>query len=180
MNPIGVIGVILVALGIGFGSYHSGHSNGVAEQSVKDQKQFDDINEKLTKQKAEASTLYKTLADQVIAKQAADDEFKTQLEKQREIYRTDTDALRRKYAATSLRFTTTTAQDPRGGGGGGGSPQGAGAEATTAEGPTVVQLPDQITADLRQLTLDADFWLDEYRACYTWANRPSLGVTQDP
>jgi hypothetical protein len=44
--------------------------------------------------------------------------------------------------------------------------------AAGADGPAVVQLPDAVAGDLRQLAFEADRLKDEYATCYRYVNGP--------
>lgn len=167
MNPYIIIAAIIALAGAFFGGERIGHRNGVNQQKVADQAQFDKVNTDLAKQKAEAARLYEQAQKDIITKQTAEAEFKTQLEKQRAQANTTITALRRDYDARSLRFTI---KDPgcRAGGGDSSATQGNPASPATT---TEVQLPDSIARNLRQLVEDADSLKIEYQACYDWANR---------
>lgn len=170
-SKIVILLAILAAIGLaGFTGYKSGHHNGVNQQKVLDQVEFDRINGKLTTQKSEADVTFRRLSAEAIAKQAEVDAFKTQLEMNRAKNQNVIDGLRRDLASRGLRFTAPA--EAAGCGGGGGSPQGPEIKTARADATTVIELPRKITEDLRQLTFDADQLRVEYQRCYDWANAP--------
>ena len=168
MNPYTALGAVLLALGLFFGGEHVGHTRGVNAQQVKDQAQFDQINAGITAAKAKANEIYRQAQDANLALATERDQLKTTLEAERETNRVTTDSLRSKYSAASLRFKLT---QNSGYGAGCGSAKAPGADSSVAAAPPVVQLPDKIAADLRQLTFDADTIVDNYRECYGYANK---------
>lgn len=168
MNPYLIIGA-LVALAAAFGGGdYLGHGRGIDEQKVADQKIFDQINAGLAKQKAEANALYQQAQADIIALQAERDDLKTTLEKEREEARKTTDDLRSKYAGLSLRFRSVQSGGNRPNGAGAQSAGGNPASPATA---SVLQLPDQVAGNLRQLAFDADKLRDDYALCYGYANK---------
>lgn len=166
-----IIALLWVAslAGVGWFAETDGHASGVTSQKVVDQKQFDAINRQLDAQKAEAGALLKKANADIVAAMAAADSFKTQLERDSETRKAEIDTLRRSYAGRSLRFATSS----KAAGCGAGSSGASGAEGAAAgpDGSAVVQLPDQVTADLRQLTVDGDVLKSEYRKCRDYVYR---------
>ena len=167
-----VIAEVLIVLVLLVGSYTSGNyfgrAHGVASQKAEDQLKFDAVSQKLTEQTADANAKLLILNANIITSQAAADQFKTNLEKERAINRNTVDGLRAKCANDSLRYAAS--QDAGRGVGSGG----AGATkdiAPSASAPTILQLPDSITAALRQLTADADSLATDYQTCYRYVNR---------
>lgn len=172
MNPYLLLVIGLALAGAYFGGEHQGHAAGVNDQKVTDQATFDRYNREIDRNKTEAASLLATANAKIVAGQAREDEFKTQLEKAREINRNEVDTLRRKYASTGLRFAAPAAAGCGDGRGGSSGPE---TKTAGAEGPlVVVQLPDKITGDLRQLTVDADTLRVEYAACYAYVNRDQV------
>jgi len=158
-----------------------GYIRGVTFQKGEDQKVIDKVNKDLDDQRSQANLKYRQLSEAVILAQQATDAFKTQLEKAREINRNEVDTLRRKYNTASLRFATTSPTTGQGCGGRGDGPSGEAGPTTGAGGAvTVVQLPDKITGDLRQLVVDADRLRVEYATCYAYVNRPALTPAPEP
>jgi hypothetical protein len=169
LNPYLLLGGVLLWLAslVGVGTWQ--HTEGVAEQKVEDQREFDRINAAITKQKSEATAKYSAKQAEVIAVMAERDQFKNQVEKERNEHRIETDALRARYAGLGLRFRPAEGAGPGAGGGSAASPPGNPAGAVA---PAVVQLPDAVARNLRQLVFDADRLRDEYAACYAYANGP--------
>lgn len=159
-----VIAAVLAIVAIGADRF--GYTRGVNAQKVADQVEFDAINAKLTTQKAEAAAAYRQAQDDIIALQVERDQIKTDLEKKREADRKTTDDNRTKFASLGLRFPA-----PKGAGDRADScgPKAPGANAAEPSAPATVELPKQITSDLRQLALDADNLADEYRKCHGYA-----------
>ena len=170
MNQYIIIALVWLSslLGVGVWQNHSGHVAGVNAQKVSDQVQFDKINQERADQKTAANAEYRKVQDENLALMADREAFKTTLEKEREKNRIATNALRDKYSSVGLRFAT-------GQGAGLGrcscSTQSPGANSPSSDGPSVVQLPDKVTSDLRQLEYDADTLADEYRKCYSYAQQ---------
>jgi len=166
VNPILILVIGLVWLGslVGVGKWQ--HTAGVTAQKVADQVQFDTINQKLADQKAEAAEILKKANASNLALMVERDRLKTTLEKTREENRQATAAARDHYAGLGLRFQPSQAA---GCGRGGGGTQGAGADPAATDAAATVELPEAITASLRQITYDADTLADEYRKCYGYA-----------
>jgi hypothetical protein len=166
LNPYAILGGVLIWLASLVGVGYWQHDAGVASQKVADQGEFDRINTEIAKQKDQASAMYRAKQVEVIATMAERDKFKNQLEAERGQHRAETDALRARYSGIGLRFRPAEGAGPGAGGGGTGSAQG---NAASADVPAVVQLPDEVAADLRQLAFEADRLRDEYATCYGWA-----------
>ena len=161
-----VIALVWVASLVAVGAWQN--DAGINEQKVADQARFDKANNDIAEQKAQANAAYRAFQEHNVALMVERDQLKTTLEKEHEKNRIATDALRNKYAAASLRFA---ASQGAGSGDGGRSAQGAGIDSASSSAAAVVQLPDQITADLRRLSFDADELADNYRECYGYAQR---------
>lgn len=168
MNPYLILGFVLFIVVSGAAGFASGHHSGVTDQKAADQVQFDKINLDISTQKTQANALYRKQQDASIALMVERDQLKTTLEKQHAINKTTTAALRDKYFGIGLRFST---RKTAGLGSGSGSAQGAGTDPASAEPSTLVQLPGEITADIRHLAFDADHLADDYRKCYGYANQ---------
>jgi hypothetical protein len=168
MNPYIIIAVLLAIAGAFAGGEIDGQKRGDADRVIADQKQFDAINAKITAQKAEANSLLEKAQADIITAQAAADSFKTQLEKDSETRQTQIDTLRRQYAGVSLRFKSSQAPGCGASGAITNSTQGT---AASPNGGAVIQLPDQVTADLRQLTVDGDNLISEYKKCRDFVYR---------
>lgn len=168
MNPYLIIGALIALAAAFFGGDYLGHGRGIDEQKVEDQKQFDQINDGLAKQKAEANTIYRQAQADIITLQTERDALKTTLENEREAARKTTDDLRTKYAGLSLRFKSAKTAGDRGNSAG---TQSAGSNPAGPAAASVLQLPDQVAVDLRQLAFDADTLKDDYAKCYGYAEK---------
>jgi hypothetical protein len=165
-----LVGIIMLVAATVAGE-HFGHTRGVNEQKVEDQVVFDNYHNAVEEQKSQASALLVKVQATIIAEQEAGAAFKNQLEIDRAKNRDDVDALRRKYADSKLRFIAPATGQTSGCGGGSGGSAGTEGKASGPDAPTVVQLPDSIAGNLRQLTLDADKLSGEYATCYRYVNR---------
>ena len=140
----------------------AGDRIGVNRQKAADQVQFDRINGQLRDQKAEAARQLAVLHEENLKLILDRDTLKTNLEKQYAAARQETTTVRRELSALSLRFTVETGTR------GGGSISSGSSEVIPASvaGTTLVELPEKITADLRQWAEDADALRDAYALCY--------------
>lgn len=154
------LGLILVSLYVGY-------DLGQDSQKAKDQIKFDQVNQERSDQKAQANKLLADLQQQIITEQAQAAKFKNQLEKQRAENNQAVNDLRTQYASAGLRFTI------KGSGCGDSSSGSSGSQgcSSRADAPTSIQLPETITASLRQLAFDADRLAVEYATCYAYVNR---------
>ena len=167
MNPYIILGALVSAIALFSGGFMAGKHYGTTTQKVADQAEFDKINNERTAQKAEANKLYRQAQSDIIALQAERDTLKTTLETERETNRKATDDLRTKYSGLSLRFRAQSARP----GANSGSTACPGTGPASAAAAPVLQLPDSITSDLRQLALDADKLRDDYAECYGYAKK---------
>ena len=168
MNPYIIIAVLLAIAGAFGAGEFDGHKRGTVAQAIADQKQFDAINAQIVTQKMEAHSMLEKAQADIITAQAAADSFKTQLEKDSETRQTQIDTLRRQYAGVSLRFKSAQAPGCGASSAGASSAQGT---APSPDGGAVVQLPDTVAANLRQLTVDGDTLISEYKKCRDFAYR---------
>lgn len=168
MNPYAIIAALVVAIGLWFGGDHVGHTRGINEQKVADQGKFDKVNADLTENKAEAAGILKTKNAEILALMIERETLKTTLEKDREKNRVATNALRDKYASIGLRIELgkDSGRWP-----GGGSASSTVVNSTGVDAAAILQLPDTVTGNLRQLVFDADNLADEYRKCYGYAQQ---------
>lgn len=171
MNPYVIIGALVAALALGGGGYWYGASVGRAKQEVADQAQFDAVNAKLAAQKAEAATQLAAVNARVLATLTERDALKTKLLTEKDTHDQVTAVLRGRYAALRLRVAVPGAAQAGGGGGGGDGAGGAGGDAARSAGAALVQLPDAVAGDLRQLAFDADRLRDDYALCYGYATQ---------
>lgn len=144
---------------------HVGHTAGVAEQKVADQRLFDQINREREQQRAEADALYRAEQEKTIAALVERDAFKHQLEVTDAENRKATAALAAKYSGMGLRFRAVE------GSGAGQNCRGPAPAEGNAPGPdaaSVVQLPDALAGSLRRIVADADALKDEYAKCYAY------------
>ena len=167
MNTYILISILLAIAGAFAGGEFDGRHRGADQQVVADQAKFDRMNLALAKQKDEANALLEKAQADIITAQAAADDFKTQLEKESAARKTDNDRLRGSYAGRSLQYASKA---PRCGAGGSDA-NGAQGAAASPDAAAVVQLPDTITRDLRQLTFEADTLKSEYQKCFDWVRR---------
>lgn len=161
-----IIGLIWLASLVAVGYWQEGA--GENTQKVADQKKFDSIEHDLTEQKAKAGREMQDSLKENLAIATDRDNFKTQLENERETHRIATIALERKYSSLSLQYR---AAKDSGSGTSGSRPLPGGENPAVATSTPVLQLPDEITANLRQLTRDADDLNDDYRKCFDFAER---------
>lgn len=168
LNPYFIIGALIAAAALFFGGDHLGHTRGVNEQKVTDQLQFDKINDERTQQKDEANRLYQGAQANIIALIAERDKLNHDLEVKDAEHKQVTAGLAAKYAGLELRFRAAQGAGDRANGAG---TNGSGPNAPSADDAPVLQLPDQITRDLRKLTRDADELKDAYSTCYAYANQ---------
>jgi hypothetical protein len=169
MNPSAILGVVIVVVAAIGGSFFYGVGVGKDRQEVADQGQFDEINKRLSDQKAEAAEKLRKAAIDFFALLAERDQLKTKLETEKAAHDKTTLDLNRKYSSLKLQFVAV--QKAGGSGDGGGRAQGPAANPSGAGGPSLVQLPDEIAANLRQLAFDADQLLGNYALCYGWAQK---------
>lgn len=169
LNPYAILGALAVWLASLVGVGYWQHDAGVSAQKVADQRQFDRINTERAQQADQANVMYRAKQAEVIAALAERDAFKNQLEKERGEHRAATDALAARYAGLQLRFRAAQGAAP---GDRGGRADSAAPNAPGADAAPVVQLPDAVATDLRQLALDADRLRDEYATCYGYATGP--------
>jgi hypothetical protein len=170
INPWVILGFVVALATTNLGSYFYGMGVGEDKQAVADQVQFDKINKDIADQKSLAGAILVQSHKDVIEKMKQRDEFKNKLGEQREENRQITHKLSNVYAAYSLQFELD--ESPRCWRGGVYT-KGAECYATSnaqAAVKTVIQLPEKITADLRQFADDSEGWLDEYRLCYAYTH----------
>lgn len=167
INPWVILAIVVAWLGsLGAVGYWQ-HDAGVAAQKISDQAQFDKINQERADEKAAANAIYRKTQDANLALATERDQLKTNLEKEHAANQKRTADLADTYARVRLRFNAPSTGHRNSGG----STEGASAGSAGTAGTTVVQLPDQITSDLRQLVIDADNLKDAYTECYDYANK---------
>jgi hypothetical protein len=128
----------------------------------------------LDKQKHDALQLLVSTQADVDAANLKAQKLAAQKDKDYATYMQSTADLARQYQSRELRFRTQAAPAPRCGSGGGPAVSGAASQAQPAAG-TVVQLPDPVASNLRQLTVDADNLRNAYSRCVAAVNGgPSL------
>ena len=171
MNPWVILALVLAFLGVGGSSFMYGDHVGTLGQQVKDQKQFDQINADIAKNKVIADAIYRN-AQAIIIQQAADRALSdNQREKERQTDAKTNSDLRAKYDATILRFHTTKTPGPGNCGTNTNSP---GTSTTGDSGTVEVQIPDEIARKLRSIVFDADSLSTDYTLLYNWAHDPNL------
>lgn len=170
-NPWLLLGIVAIWLASLVGVGYWQHGAGAAAKALDDQHQFDKINHDLTEQKTTAAGL---LADAHAANallQADRDSLKTQLEKDHVQAQAVTNDLRSQLAGVKLQFRAVAGT---GCGQGGGGASGGGSDTAGDAGTAVVQIPEKIAGDLRQLAFDDDTVKDDYRTLYRWAHSDAV------
>ena len=165
-SPWALLAALAIVVGAALGGYTAGRMAGVNAQKVADQEAFDEVDQKLAAQKAEASAAYRAFQEHNIALVVERDQLKTNLEKRHAQDAAATDADRRQFAGLGLRFAAAEnagCGDRRLGAGS------AEADAARTDAAAAVELPATITSDLRQLVFEADQLADSYRECYGYA-----------
>ena len=171
MNPWVILALVLAFLGVGGSSFMYGDHVGTLGQQVKDQKQFDQINADIAKNKVIADAIYRN-AQAIIIQQAADRALSdNQREKERQTDAKTNSDLRAKYDATILRFHTTKTPGP---GDCSGNTPGSTSSPPGDTGTVEVQIPDEIARKLRSIVFDADSLSTDYTLLYNWAHDPNL------
>lgn len=166
-SPWILLAFALALMGVGMYEHSEGVDSGIERQKVADQREFDSVNAKLAANKAEAAEILRKAQAANVAVMAERDALKTKLEEERQANEKQNRDLRARYAELKLRFTIPS---DRGSRDGGASPAPATGDAPGAASPgIVVELPDKIAADLRQLTFDADELRTAYAVCYGYA-----------
>jgi hypothetical protein len=165
MNPYAIIIGILVFLGALVGAERFGEHRGIALQAQTDQTRFDKISRDLDAQKAQANKLMADAAARDAAAAAAAAQLHQQQEIAHENDQARTDAAhQRAIDAGRLRFAGT--REDAGGGRSGGSAVPAPADAAGPAGAATVELSDEASGALRELTFECDRLADNYRAAY--------------
>lgn len=116
-------------------------------------------------QKIKAEAILAEKSAKNVALMVERDALKTKLEKEDAANRKTTDDLRARYATRSLQFVSSQRCGPSGGGTGS-----AAADSSGNDAATIIQLPDEIARNLRQLANDADKLADDYKKCFNYAN----------
>jgi hypothetical protein len=163
MNQYLIILLVWLASLVGVGLYANskGHASGVNEQKAVDQLAFDKINEERTHQAIEANAIYRGAQERIIALQVERDKLKNKLGAEYVANQKATADLADEYARRELRFRAPSARPGADGAGADSS----GSDAASAPAGPVVQLPETVTRDLRQLAKDADDLKDAYGLC---------------
>lgn len=170
MNPYLIIGGLVFLAVACAGSAYEGIQFGDSRRAVADQKQFDEINADITKQKAEAHAVLEQALNNNLDLLAERETLKDQLQKDRNNARDKTDSLTRQLSFERLRFPAAEAPGcgPGGGGAASISTEAAGASAAPAG---LIQLPERIESDLSALMAKADRLKDDYAECYGYATQ---------
>jgi hypothetical protein len=174
MNPWVILGAVVFYFASLFGADQFGHSRGINQQKVISQAQFDKTNSDLADQKAFANQRYRDAQNSILALQADRDKFKQLLGAKNVENQNITNKLRDTYAAYGLRFQS--AENTGCGHSAGFTESGTGNGAGNAE-TKIVQLPETITRNLRQLAYEADQLNDDYKLCYDYANKVEPAIT---
>lgn len=147
-----------------------GFKRGIGEQKEIDQKEFDRINLALSDQKKEAAAVLAKANAENTRIRIDRDKLKSTLENERAQHEQANRDIRAEFAGRSLQFRSSAGEGSGCGGGSGGSQTG-GANPAAPVSAQVIQLPEKIAADLRQLTFDADQLNAEYAVCYGFVNK---------
>ena len=170
-NPwviIGIIGLWLASLvSVGFWQ----HGAGIDAQTLVDAKEFKRIDDERTEQKRVANVTLRKALEKNIAVQLANDKRAQEQEKENAKLKADFDDIRRKYVGVGLRFPAAESPGHRPGGA---SALPAGTDTAVPAAAAVLQLPDSVTANLRQLAYEADQVTANYDRCYQFAEGRGL------
>jgi hypothetical protein len=153
------------------GVYTEGYTHGVDAQKATDQVEFDRIERDITEQKAQANALYQSALADIVKAQAANDQFKTQLEKAREINRSQTNDIARRLAGQRLRFAADPPAQAAGCGAGGGGAASSPPEAPRDASPAACVVSAAVDTALKSIVFDADTLRDDYKLLFEWAHR---------
>jgi hypothetical protein len=154
---LGAIGAVILGYG------HSRYNLGVRTTTAA-------YEAALSKQKVEAAQLLASETEKVLVAERQLNEIVRKAKNERDILQVKNAADLKRLSATRLQFSTTEAGCRSGDSGTAGNPS----AAASNPGATIVQLPEQINSDLRQLAADAQSILIDYGTLYAYVNRPDL------
>lgn len=171
-----IVGILALIVGILTGGLYYGHtrySEGVRVTRLQWDADRASWQSALDKQKHDALGLLIAAQADVDAANLRNSKIAAQQEKDYATYMAGTAALAAQYATRSLRYAAPSAPTRCGASGGAPLPRAASSAQPTTR--TVVQLPDAIADNLRQLTVDADNLRNAYGRCVQAVNGgPSL------
>lgn len=166
INPWSILAAVLIAVSLFAGGYYKGNKDGMNAEMVRTQGIVDGYNLQVSQQKAAAASKAIDQRDKVIALQVERDRFKNQLGEQHVRNQELTNRLRDTLDAYGLRFRAAEGSGCGNSAGSTGSAERSPAGDAAAQ---VVQLPDALARNLRQLVKDADELNDDYKLCYGYA-----------
>ena len=162
LNPWIILAALIGLLSGGVYTYEAGVHHGETTQYAIDQIEIAKVNKKVVDNNTIASNLLIAKQSEVIMKQMELDKAKTQLQQEHQKNVQTTNKLHAAYAAYSLRFQAT---DGNAGQSGANTLSASGDQASNAAS-AVIQLPDKIARNLRQLAYDCDSLNDDYKLLY--------------
>lgn len=168
INPWILLGVGAVILAVGIGAERVGYQRGTNEQKVAQQERIDQLNADLVLQEAAADRDLEVANAENMRLGLERDRLKNKLGAKHEEALVVANAERTRLAIERLRFGTREAASSGAGCDGSGTPPG---DSPTPTRTTVVQLPDEITRDLRSFAYDADKLKADYQLCRDYAQQ---------
>lgn len=163
LNPWVILGVMLALLVMVGVVYTQGHSDGVDDQKLADQAEFDHINAELTKQKAEANALWQEKATANAERATEVGKLTHQLGVQHEENRQLTD--RNRLALDALRLRWKSAESSGRGDSAGDTKANHGGAASSTEA-AICEFPEALDRSLKEILADADRLRDDYEYQY--------------
>ncbi len=150
--------------------YEQGDTAGANRKQVEVDKKISDYNDQIADIKRDAAAKIKAADDNAIKQMVLNTTLNRELENERAKHNSDNIAHRRELdAAGGLSIELAAKNSGCGASGGDALPTATGT--TTVESTTVVELPRQITSDLRDQAQDEQSVHIDYAACYAYAER---------
>lgn len=168
INPWIVLGVGAVILAVGIGAERAGYQRGVNAEKVASQGKLDKLNDDLAKQEALANHELEVANAENMRIVSEREKLKHQLGANREKAVVAANELRNVLAVERLRFGTT---EPAISGTSCDSAKAGSGSSPSVASPTIVQLPDAVTRDLRSFAYDAEKLRIDYQLCYDYAQQ---------
>lgn len=163
LNPWVILGAVLALLVLVGVVYTQGHSDGVDDQKLEDQAEFDRINAELEAQKAAANKIWREKADEAQARRIEVGKLTHQLGVQHEENRQITD--RNRLALDALRLRWKSAESSGRGDSGRGAEADPGGTASSTEA-AICEFPEALDRSLKAILADADRLRDDYEYQY--------------
>lgn len=163
LNPWVILGAMLALLVLVGVVYTQGHSDGVDDQKLADQAEFNRINAELTEQKAKANTLWREKATANAERATEVGKLTHQLGVQHEENRQLTD--RNRLALDALRLRWKSTESPGRGDSGRGAEANPGGTASSTEA-AICEFPEALDRSLKEILADADRLRDNYEYQY--------------